>query len=76
MSNRLQVLISPELDAQLQKAASRERLSKGEFVRRTLLQQLETKWRSDSDPVAKLASLNGPTCDIEQMLAEIEVGRS
>ena len=27
------------------------------------------------DPVARLAALNGPTGDIEQMLAEIAAGR-
>jgi hypothetical protein len=27
------------------------------------------------DPLARLAALNGPTADIEQMLAEIEAGR-
>jgi hypothetical protein len=29
----------------------------------------------DFDPVARLASLNAPTADIEQMLAEIAAGR-
>jgi len=31
--------------------------------------------RSAADPVARLASLGGPTGDIDQMLAEIEAGR-
>ncbi|MEA2417611.1 MAG: hypothetical protein QOI58_4268 [Thermoanaerobaculia bacterium] len=30
---------------------------------------------ADFDPVARLASLNAPTADIEQMLAEIAAGR-
>jgi hypothetical protein len=33
MSHRLQVLIPPELDAKLAKAAQRGRVSKGEWVR-------------------------------------------
>ena len=31
--------------------------------------------KTGPDPVARLAALNGPTGDIEQMLAEIEAGR-
>jgi len=78
MSYRLQVLIPPELDAQLQKAAQRSRVSKGEWVRRALRQSLREarKGRADSDPVARLASLEAPTADIGQMLSEIEAGRS
>ena len=78
MSNRLQVLISPELDAQLEKAAQRSRVSKGEWVRRALNESLRQarKCPATSDPVARMASLNGPVADIAQMLDEIEAGRS
>lgn len=78
MSHRLQVLISPELDAQLEKAAQRSGVSKGEWVRRALKDSLK-KGRPDrgpSDPLARLASLNAPVSDIDQMLNEIESGRS
>jgi hypothetical protein len=68
MSHRLQVLIPERLDMQLCKAAQRERVSKGEWVRRALRQSV--------DPVARLASLNAPTANIEQMLSEIGCGRS
>jgi metal-responsive CopG/Arc/MetJ family transcriptional regulator len=68
MSRRLQVLIPKELDMQLRKAAQRSRISKSEWVRRALRQSV--------DPVARLASLNAPTADIEQMLSEIWCGRS
>lgn len=79
MSHRLQVLITKELDARIRTAAKRGRMSKGEWVRRAI----ETALRRPSpdkgpnrvDPLAKLASLQGPTGDIEQMLAEIEAGR-
>ena len=77
MSHRLQVLIAPELDARLQKAATRNRVSKGEFVRQALIDTLE-RTRADcgaSNAVSRLGSLNSPTGDIEQMLAEIEAGR-
>ena len=46
----------------------------GEFVRRAI----ETALADDrvvTDPVARLASLGGPTGDIDQMLADIEAGR-
>ena len=77
MSHRLQVLIPEDLDMQLRKAAQRNRVSKGEWVRRALRQSLAPAKRSKtSDPVARLASLNAPTADIEQMLSEIESGRS
>ncbi len=68
MSHRLQVLISDELDMELRKAAQHDRVSKGEWVRRALRQSV--------DPVARLASSNAPTADIEQMLSEIACGRS
>ncbi|MBZ5624199.1 MAG: ribbon-helix-helix domain-containing protein [Acidobacteriia bacterium] len=77
MSHRLQVLIPPELDAQLEKAAQRSRLSKGEWVRRALREALHRPAHGGgaSSPVDRLASLGAPTADIEQMLSEIEAGR-
>jgi hypothetical protein len=77
MSHRLQVLIPEDLDMQLRKAAQRNRVSKGEWVRRALRQSIvPAKRGTTSDPVARLASLNAPTADIEHMLSEIESGRS
>jgi hypothetical protein len=74
MSNRLQVLIPEELDAEVRKAASRRRLSKGEWVRRAIDRALDEE-RTAGDPVAALAALGAPTADVDQMLAEIEAGR-
>jgi hypothetical protein len=78
MSNRLQVLIPPELDTQLRKAAQRSRVSKGEWVRRALTEALRrpAKGAATADPLERLAAINAPTADIDQMLAEIEAGRS
>jgi Arc/MetJ-type ribon-helix-helix transcriptional regulator len=76
MSHRLQVLIPPELDTQLEKAAQRSRVSKGEWVRRALREALHQPAKGGaSSPVDRLASLGAPTADIEQMLSEIEAGR-
>lgn len=77
MSHRLQVLISPEQDAQFRKAAQRSRLSRGEWVRRVLQETVTTsaKGRPISDPLVRLESLGAPTADIEGMLSEIDAGR-
>ena len=78
MSHRLQVLIPPELDAQLRKAAQRNRISKGEWVRRALEESLRRseKGGDRSDPLARLSALKAPTSNIDKMLSEIEAGRS
>jgi len=78
MSHRLQVLIPEELDARIRKAARRSRVSMGEWVRRaieTALRGPATAVRDSPDPVARLASLDGPTGGIDKMLSEIEAGR-
>lgn len=74
MSNRLQLLVSPELDLALTKAAKRQRISKGEYVRRALQRSLYSA--QGPDPLDALASLDAPTADIDDMLSEIEAGRT
>ena len=77
MSHRLQVLIPEELDSRLRKAASRSRVSKGEWVRQAIQSALEgSEGGAAIDPLAHLGSLCGPTGDIEDILAEIDAGRS
>ena len=78
MSHRLQVLISPELDAELRKAAERGRVSKGEWVRRAINTALPQAGKNGlgQDPVMRLAALQAPTAGIDDMLSEIEAGRS
>ncbi len=79
MSHRLQVLIPEELDARVRKAARRLRISKGEWVRRAIeaaLRRGTAEPGEGRDPLARLESLDAPTGDIDQMLAEIEAGRS
>jgi hypothetical protein len=75
MSHRLQVLIPERLEARMRKAAQRNRISKGEWVRRAIERALADSG-AISDPLASLAGLGAPTADIDQMLAEIEAGRS
>ncbi len=79
MSHRLQLLIPEELDARIRKAAQRHRVSMGEWVRRAIEESLRRQTgegRQASDPLAGLASLRAPTGDIDEMIAEIETGRS
>ncbi len=74
MSHRLQVLIPKPLDAQIRKAAERRRMSKGAWVRQAIEAFLRDE-RGETDALQKLAALNGPTSDIDEMLGEIESGR-
>jgi len=76
MSHRLQVLIPPELDTQIDKAAQRSRVSKGEWVRRALKESLRQGGSySKTNPLERMAALGGPTGDIDQIIAEIDEGR-
>ena len=78
MSHRLQVLVPEELDTRIRKAAQRSRLSIGAWVRRAVesaLRQPGKELEAHSDPLARLASLEGPTGEIEQIASEIEAGR-
>ncbi len=79
MSHRLQVLVPEELAARIVKAAQRNRMSKGAWVRRAIEDALTRRSDSGSpvsDPLADLTSLNAPTADIDDMIAEIESVRS
>lgn len=76
MSVRLQVLIAEALEAGIRKAAKRARVTTSEWVRRAI----EMALRQETDglrggAVDRLAALEAPTADIEQMLAEMDVGR-
>jgi predicted transcriptional regulator len=75
MSIRLQVIVPDELERRITKSAQRNRLSKSAYVRRAIERALAEE-RSVGDALDLLARLEGPTADIEQMLAEIEAGRS
>ncbi len=77
MSNRLQILVPEKLDSRLRKAADREQVSMGEWVRRAIEERLEQRAAAlPEDPLAALRGLCAPTADIDDMLAEIERGRT
>ena len=77
MSHRLQVLIPEELDTRIRTAAKRDRVSKGEWVRRAIQSSLRERalHRYGKALVSRLGSLRAPTGDIDEMLAEVERGR-
>ena len=78
MSKRLQVLLPDSEMSDIQRLAKRERLTVGEWVRRTLRDARAS--RPVHDPETKLkavrrgAKYSFPTADMEQMLSEIERG--
>jgi predicted transcriptional regulator len=79
MNRRLQVFISEELNARVEEAARRRQTSKAAWVRQAIGDALKRRSAIEpgaNDPLARLASLNAPTADIEGMIAEINVGRS
>jgi hypothetical protein len=74
MNRRLQVLIPESLNARVQEAARRGQTSKAAWVRRAIEKALKRGSAIEpevSDLLARLASLNAPTADIEDMIAEI-----
>ena len=78
VSKRLQVLLPDREMSEIQRLARSDRLTVGEWVRRTLrearadrpVHEAETKLKA----VRRGAKLAFPSADIEQMLGEIERG--
>jgi len=78
MSHRLQVLIPEQLNQRIAKAAQREGVSKGEWVRRALESALRPPMRvaEAGDPLVRLGALGAPTGEIAEMLGQIDAGRA
>ena len=78
MSKRLQVLLPDDEMSDIQSLARRERLTVGEWVRRTLREARALKPVNDSEAkleaIRRAAKYSFPSSDIEQMLSEIEQG--
>lgn len=76
----MQVEIPPELEREIEKAAEQRHTSKEEVVLSAVRWRLglrEKPWNQHDalKAVDEMSKLNAPTCDIEQMLAEIEASR-
>jgi hypothetical protein len=78
MSKRLQVLVPDREMIEIQRLARSERMTVGDWVRRTLREARMRKPATDSDTklkaVRKAAGFAFPTADIDVMLDEIEQG--
>lgn len=78
MSKRLQVIMNDQEYRELQRAAKRESVSAGEWVRRAvraLMRSRSTRSARDKQTAVRDAARNAfPTGDIDQMLREIEKG--
>ena len=78
MSKRLQVLVPDREMLEIQRLARSERVTVGEWVRRTLREARMRKPATDSETklkaVRRAAEFAFPTADVDQMLHEIERG--
>jgi len=78
MSKRLQVLLTDRDMADIQRLAKRERLTVGEWVRRTLREARACRPASEPEiklkAVRRAATYSFPTADLGRMLDEIERG--
>ena len=78
MSKRLQVLLADEEMEEIQRLAKHERLTVGEFVRRTLREARANRPKADPETklkaIRRAAGFSFPTADIDRMLAEIDRG--
>ncbi len=78
MSKRLQVLLSEQEISEIKRLARSERLTVGEWVRRTLREARARKPGRNAatklNAVRRAAEHSFPTADLEQMLREIERG--
>jgi len=78
MSKRLQVLVPDREMLEIQRLARSERMTVGEWVRRTLREARMRKPATNSETklkaVRRAAEFAFPTADVEQMLDEIEQG--
>ena len=78
MSKRLQVLVPDQEMKDIQRLARQERLTVGEWVRRTLREARQQRPSSDRETKLRAvrhgAEYSFPSADIDQMLREIEEG--
>lgn len=77
MSSRLQVILGIQEYTLVRRAARRAGTSMSDWVRGLIRDRLAKRHQTKGDdPVARLRELNLPAPPIEQMLEEIERGRS
>jgi hypothetical protein len=62
------------MEARLGQAAKTARTSRGQYVREAVQEKLSRESRRplDHDPVAEMMKMNGPTADIEEIIAILD----
>lgn len=76
-SKRMQLLISEAMENRLRRAAERDGVPRGAWVRQAIEERLEREVLPvPEDPLEEMGRLNGPTSDICTMIDEIDAGRS
>ncbi len=75
MSQTGRLAIPGALEDRVRAAAERQHMSTAEWLRLAVERALDGHVQAP-DPLARLASLDAPTADIDEMLAQIEAGRS
>jgi len=76
-NHTLEVSVSASLHHRLREAARQSQVAIEVWVRRAIEERLERESRrSQVDPLAALRTVEGPTADIDDMIAEIAAGRS
>ncbi|WP_419949770.1 hypothetical protein [Candidatus Palauibacter sp.] len=75
-NHRLQVLVSEVLYHRLREAAGRSHVAVAAWVREAIEERLDREgFVSPEEALAALRKLEGPTADIDDMIAEIGSGR-
>lgn len=76
-NHRLEVSVSASLHHRLREAARQSQVAMEVWVRRAIEERLERESRrSQVDALAALGKIEGPTANIDDMIAEIAAGRS
>ena len=76
-NHTLEVAVSPSLYNRLREAVGRSHVAMEVWVRRAIEERLEREpGHSHAGALAALRKIEGPTADIDDMIAEIAAGRS
>lgn len=77
MSQRLQVLVDPREISLIRREATHEKKSVSEWVRDLIRERLSRRSKgAEIDPIKALEAMQLPAPPIDQMLQEIDAGRS
>ena len=75
MAEMTRLSIDDALEERVRAAAEQQHMSAAEWLRQAVERALGDAPQA-ADPLARLASIEAPTADIEEMLAQIDAGRA